>query len=184
MRRVLRSLGLATLVVAGLLPLLPSPARALTVRVDPPDSTVACADTVVVRVVSDDVFADLKAYQLMFHYSSSVLRFVGAEAGDVLTGSGRPYTVEELPDVADPPDTAWVDCAQLVGSAATPGVLIYLRFATLHAGDGAIECLGVDFRDSWNQQTLPECEGAVLHVATCPVSARPVSWGSLKTIYR
>jgi len=174
------SLGLACLLVTALAP----GARAVTVGVSPADTIMACEDTIVVRVASADVFPDLKAYQLMFHYDSSILRYLGAEAGDVLTGTGQPFVVEELNDVAPPPDTVWVDCAQLVGSTSCPGVLIYFKFKAIAAGDCPITCLTVDFRDSWNVQTIPDCVGGVVHVTTCPTPARAVTWGSLKTLYR
>lgn len=185
MFRIHRPTWLLGLALTGLLLAFTSTAaQAVLVSVDPPDTTVACGDTISIRIHSTDAFTDLKAYQLIFRFNASVLRYLGPVAGGVLTDNGRPYTMRELPDVVAPEDTAWVDCAQLVGSTSTPGVLVEFWFETLTAGVSPIACLMVDFRDSWNQQTLPDCLGGLVRVLECPVPARPVSWGTLKTIYR
>jgi hypothetical protein len=158
------------------------PAQAVTVSVSPADTTVLINSTFSLRVVCD-AFADLKAYQLIFQQGSTILQYLGATAGDVLTGNGGAYAVEELPDVTAPPDSLWVDCAQLNGSTSGPGVLIYFNFRADAIGDCPIDCLQVDFRDSWNNTTLPDCVGGVVHVRGI-VPAVPASWGRVKTIYR
>jgi hypothetical protein len=91
--------------------------------------------------------------------------------------------VQQLPDVAPPPDTAWVDCAVLDGSTSGPGVLIYFRFKAIAVGISPIDCLQVDFRDSLNNTTLPACVGDIVRV-TGPTPGRRVTWGRLKTVYR
>lgn len=181
MPRILRSSSPLAAAVAGLLLVSASPARAVSVAVSPADTTVGVGDTFSLRIVSS-AFPDLKAYELIFRYGSTALQYLGPAAGDVLTGSGQPYTMLSLADVIAPPDTAGVDCAQLVGSTSGPGVLVYFQFKAIATGDPTIDCLEVDFRDSHNNQTLPTCAGGVVHV-TGPVPARRLSWGRLKAVY-
>jgi hypothetical protein len=157
-----------------------APAAAVTVSVSPADTTVVCGDTLTVRIVTD-AFPDLKAYQLIFSFDPAVLQYVGALPGDVLTMG----TMQELPDVVPPVDSVWVDCAQLVGSTSGPGVLAYFRFAAAHGtGTSPITCLQVDFRDSWNVQTLPDCVSGIVRVPYCPTPALSETWGRIKTLYR
>ncbi len=155
-------------------------AGAVTVSVVPADTTVMCGDTLTVRIVTD-AFPDLKAYQLVFGFDPTVLQYVGALPGDVLTMG----TMQELPDVTPPVDSVWVDCAQLVGSTSGPGVLAYFKFAAaLGTGVSPITCLQVDFRDSWNVQTLPDCVSGLVRVPTCPTPVLSGTWGRVKTLYR
>ena len=158
-----------------------TPARAVTVAVTPSDTTVVFLTTFSLRVEAD-AFPDLKAYQLIFKYDSTVLQYLGATAGDVLTGPGA-YTVQSLPDVEFPADTAGVDCAKLVGTTSTPGVLIYFNFKAIAILDSQLECLQVDFRDPLNNVTIPACVGGIVRVAA-PTPTRLTSWGRLKSIYR
>jgi len=174
---LLVSLGLVGLSLAWA----PS-ARAVTASVAPADTIVGLGNTFSIRVESD-AFPDLKAYQLIFRYDSTILQYLGPTAGDVLTGNGQPYTVQPLLDVEAPADTAGVDCAQLVGSTSGPGVLIYFNFKAVGIGTSPIECLKVDYRDSNNAQTLPFCLSGAVHVPP-PVATLPRSWGRLKAIYR
>jgi hypothetical protein len=156
-------------------------ARATTVTVSPSDTTVTLGANFMLRIVTD-AFPDLKAYELIYKYGGTIT-YLGPIAGDVLTGTGQPYTVNDVPDAVAPADTAWTDCAQLVTSTAGPGVLLYLRFHAQSLGDSPIQCLLVDFRDSQNTQTLPACSGGIVRVRG-PVPARTTTWGRLKTIYR
>ena len=174
----LAGLALAGLSLASWAP----SAGAATASVMPPDTTVGLSNTFSIRVESD-AFPDLKAYQLIFSYDSSILQYLGPTAGDVLTGNGQPYTVQPLLDVEAPADTAGVDCAQLAGSTSGPGVLIYFNFKAVGIGTSQISCLKVDYRDSNNVQTLPLCYGGEVHVPP-PVATLPRSWGRIKTIYR
>ena len=169
-------LALALLIVAA------PGAQAVSVAVVPADTTVSVGDTFTLRVQTD-AFPDLKAYQLIFGFNPGVLQFLDAGAGDVLTGTGRPFTVQVLPDVTLPADTAWVDCAMLLGSTAGPGVLIYFQFKALAVGDSPIPCDGVDFRDSFNNSTLPACSPGMVHVLAA-TATEPMTWGRLKTVYR
>lgn len=171
------SLGLAALALVAFTP----EARAVTVSVVPADTTVLCGDTLTVRVVTD-TFSDLKAYQLVFGFDPVVLQYIGAEAGDLLTAGF--YTMQELPDVTAPVDSVWLDCAVLVGSTNGPGVLAYLKFVAMETGVSPIQCLQVDFRDSWNVQTLPACEGGIVRVPHCPVPTLTRTWGKIKALYR
>src|SRR5580765_1949246 len=120
MRRIRWSWCLMSLGVVCLPLLFAAPAaRAVTVAVTPSDTTVVFLTTFSIRVEAD-AFPDLKAYQLIFKYDFTALQYLGATAGDQLTGPGA-YTVQQLPDVVFPPDTAGVDCAKLVGTTSTPG---------------------------------------------------------------
>lgn len=181
MKRTRDSSWLAALALAALsLLVCAPPAGAVTVSVSPADTTVMCGDTLLVRIETD-AFPDLKAYQLIFGFDPAILQYAGAVAGDVLTMG----TMQELPDVTPPVDSVWVDCAQLVGSTSGPGVLAYFRFvAAFGTGLSPIQCLWVDFRDSWNVQTLPDCVSGVVRVPTCPVPALSGTWGRVKTLYR
>lgn len=156
-----------------------SPAGAVTVSVSPADTVAICGDTLTVRIVTD-AFPDLKAYQLVFGFDPTVLEYVGALPGDVLTMG----TMQELADVTPPVDSVWVDCAQLVGSTSGPGVLAYFKFVPIDVGVSPIACLGVDFRDSWNVQTLPDCVGGVVRAPYCPTPTLSETWGRIKTLYR
>lgn len=183
MRRIRWSWSLLSLGLVCLPVVLSAPhAEAATASVTPSDTTVILGATFSIRVESD-AFPDLKAYQLIFKYDSAVLQYLGATAGDVLTGNGRDYTVQQLLDVESPADTAGVDCAQLDGTTSGPGVLIYFNFKAIAVGVSPIDCLSVDYRDPLNNQTLPTCVPGVVRV-TSPTPTRPTSWGRLKTIYR
>ena len=63
-------------------------------------------------------------------------------------------------------------------------MLIYFTFEAVSSGVCPIECLLVDFRDSWNVQTLPDCAGGTVRVPYCPTPSLPTTWGALKAIYR
>ena len=160
----------------------PHVARAVTVSVSPADTTVDIGNTFTLRVLTD-AFPNLKAYKLLFGFNPAVLQFTGANAGDVLTGTGNPFSAQVGPDVTAPTDTAHVDCAQLVGTTSGPGVLVYYTFVALAAGESPIVCDGADFRDPFNVQTLPGCSPGIVRVVT-PTPARAASWGGLKAIYR
>ena len=157
-------------------------ARAVTVSVSPADTTVDIGSTVVLRVRCD-TFPNLKAYKLLFGFSPAVLKLTGAAPGDVLTGTGRPFSMQIVPDVTAPTDTAHVDCAQLVGTTAGPGILVYFTFLAVAEGESPIACDGADFRDPFNVQTLPGCAPGHVRVIP-PTAAQPSSWGNLKNIYR
>jgi hypothetical protein len=172
---------LRTSIVACGLALVASSAHAVTVSVVPSDTTVTLGSIFEVRVVTD-AFPDLKAYELVYHYGAG-LEYDGSRAGDVLTGSGQPYTVNDVPDVAAPADTAEVDCAQLLTSTSGPGVLIYYKFKATAVGVTPIDCLSVDFRNSHNDPTIPDCAGGTVHV-TAPVPVERKTWGRMKAIYR
>jgi hypothetical protein len=161
---------------------LPGEARAVTVSVAPADTSVDLGNTFALRIKAD-AFSPLKAYKLLFGFNPAVLQFLGATAGDVLTGTGQPFTVQVVADVTAPTDTAHVDCAQLVGTTATPGVLIYFNFKAIGFGDSPIVCDGADFRDAHNVSTLPGCTPGMVHVVR-PTPALPASWGRLKSAYR
>ncbi len=167
--------AVAALLVLALVP----GAGAVTVSVSPADTTAVCGDTLTVRIVTD-AFPDLKAYQLIFGFDPAIVQYVGITAGDVLTMG----TMQELPDVVAPVDSFWVDCAQLVGSTSGPGVLAYVRFVALAKGSSPVHCLHVDFRDSWNVQTLPACVSGTVRTPYCPTPALTPTWGRIKTLYR
>src|SRR5512132_2355778 len=118
MRRTRWSWFLVRLALLGLPLILSAPlARAASVAVVPADTTVMLGDTFSLRVEAG-AFADLKAYELIFSYDNTLLQYLGATAGDVLTGAGGAYTVQPLTPVSPPPFTAGVDCALLNGSTS------------------------------------------------------------------
>jgi hypothetical protein len=177
--RLLRYLGLALAVSL----LASTPSRAVTVTVEPADTTVTVGATFSLRVVST-AFADLKGYQLIHSFDSSRLSLVEILPGDVLTGTGRPYAAYPLADEGAPVDSTWLDAAMLEGNTSAPGVLAYLRFTALELkGDALIQCEHVELRDSNNAWTYPDCVGGVVHVAG-PVPVRRPTWGELKSTYR
>lgn len=158
------------------------PAHAVTVSVSPADTTVDLGNTFTLRVVCD-AFPDLKAYQLRFGFNPAVIQFLGASAGDVLTSTGRAFSMQVVPDVTAPTDTAHVDCAQLVGVTAGPGILVYFTFHAVAVGESPIACDGADFRDPFNVQTLPACAPGHVRVVP-PTATRAATWGGVKDIYR
>jgi hypothetical protein len=162
--------------------LAPSRAAAVTVSVTPPDTTVLVGSTFALRIETG-AFADLKAFQLIFMFDPTKIQFLGATAGDVLTNSGNPYSLFVLPDYVAPPDTAWTDCAMLVGSSSGPGILNFYDFKALAVGDSPVQCKLVDFRDSNNTQTLPACNSGIVRVIA-PTPVRLTSWGRVKQLYR
>src|SRR6185503_1246379 len=115
------------------------PARAVTVSIDPPDTTVIVGSTFGIRVVTD-AFPDLKAFSVIFQYNPSVLQLLGASPGDVLTNSGNPFSAFLVPDFTAPADSAWYDAAMLVGSTSGPGILNFFTFKALQVGVSLIEC--------------------------------------------
>jgi|KBSMisStandDraft_5_1062788.scaffolds.fasta_scaffold614479_1 hypothetical protein len=161
--------------------LLPTRAGAVTVTVQPPDTTVTVGDTFSLRIQIDAV-SDLKGYELIYGYGG-VLSYLGPLAGDILFADANPYLVQPLADVAAPADSAATDVAKLVSSAHGPGVMLYLRFKALSQGVSPINCLLVDLRDSFNNVTLPPCVGGVVHVEG-PVPTRRTNWARVKQIYR
>jgi len=158
------------------------PARAVTVAIDPSDTTVFVGSIFGVRVTTD-AFPDLKAFSVIFQYNPAVLQLLGASPGDVLTSSGNPFSAFLVPDYTAPADTAWYDAAMLVGSTSGPGILNFFTFKALQVGVSFIECRLVDFRDSQNQQTLPACVRGRVEV-TAPTPVKLGTWGRIKTIYR
>jgi hypothetical protein len=169
------------LVVAALLAL-PAWARAVTVSVVPADTTVTIGGSFSLRLVTD-AFPDLKGFETIHSFDASKLQLTGANPGDVLTSSGNPYSAFLVPDSAPPPDSAWYDAAMLVGSSAGPGILVFLNFNAVSVGDCPIVCQLVDFRDSNNNRTLPNCVGGMVHIVG-PVPARKETWGRIKSLYR
>jgi len=159
----------------------PSRAGAVTVTVNPADTTVTVGDTFQLRI-QIDAFPDLKGYELIYKYGG-ILQYLGPQAGDILFANADPYTVQALPDVAAPADSAATDVAKLFSSASGPGVMLYLSFKALTQGVTPIDCLHVDLRDSFNNQTLPPCVGGLVRVEG-PVPTRRTTWGRVKQIYR
>jgi len=170
MWRPLITLVLATLASA----FVPARAGAVTVSIDPPDTTVEVGDEFVVRFVTD-AFPDLKGFKLVFPYDATRLLLLSATEGEVLTSPGGAYAAFLIPDVSAPADTFQYDAAMLEGATAGPGILVYATFKAIASGDAAIDCGSVDFRDSFNQQTIPACNGAVVHVGTPPAPAVRIS---------
>jgi hypothetical protein len=164
------------------LALTPARAGAVSVTVQPSDTTVAFGATVTLRLVTDAV-ADLKGYQLVYTYDAVRLALDGVTPGEVLTAPPGAYAAYLLPDAAAPADSVWYDAARLDGSASGPGVLAYVTFTAIAEGNAWVTCGSVDFRDSGNARTLPDCAGGVVHVLG-PVSATPTPWGRLKALYR
>jgi Cohesin domain len=171
--------ALTTLVLALLL--VPA-ARAVTVSIQPADTTVAPGDTVSLRVVVTD-FPDLKAYQLIHGFDPAHLASLAVLPGDLLTGSGQAYAAYSVPCVATPADSTWLDAAMLDGSTAGPGVLGYLVFKATTTGTANITCQHVELRNSLNVATLPDCAGAVVRIVAATPTRRS-SWGSVKAAYR
>ena len=171
-------LAIALLVAAGLT----GHARATAVSVQPPDTTVNVDDEFALRIVTTS-FTDLKGFDIVFSYDPTRLQFLGADPGDVLTGSGCSYAVYVVPDFAPPADSAWYNAAVLVGSTSGPGILSFYRFKALAKGQSPVTCQLVDFRDSYNVRYLPDCVSGLVRI-TGPVPARPATWGRLKTLYR
>jgi hypothetical protein len=161
---------------------LPAAAHAVTVTLEPADTTVSTGATVQLRVVASP-FANLKGYELVHSFDSGRLDMVSVLPGDVLTGTGREYADFAIPDAVAPVDSTWLDAAMLDGTATAPGVIAYIVFTASHTGDALVRCEHVEFRDSVNAVTLPDCAGAVIHISG-PVPARRTSWGSLKSVYR
>lgn len=176
-RKDIRAALLAALALA-----LPTVAGAVTVSVQPADTTVTVGDTFTLRVVTG-AFPDLKGFQTIHGYTPTLLAFLGASPGDVLTAPGQPFSAFVVPDVSAPADSAWYDAALLNGSSQGPGVLVFHTFTALAQGDCPIVCRGVDFRDSFNARTVPACVDGMVHIVG-PVPAAAPTWGRIKTLYR
>jgi len=159
-----------------------TPARAVTVGVAPADTSVYLGDVFALRTVTSE-FADLKGFDLLFSFDPAKLQFLGADAGDVLTGTGRLYADYTLVAHGVVADTVLYDAAMLNGATAGPGILVSFRFKALAVGTTPIQCQKVDFRDSNNAITLPDCTGGLVHVLTA-TPVRVTSWGKVKTFYR
>ncbi len=167
------------LVLVGLLAA--TRAGAITVEMSPPDTTVHQGDTLTVRVVTDGG-SDLKGVQIVYSFDPQHLQLLDVLPGDVIVGTGGQYASFVVPDAA-PTDSVWFDAARLDGTASGPGVLAYLRFKAILTGVSPLACGHVDFRDSQNVQTLPDCLSGEVHIGA-PVPARRASWGTLKSRYR
>jgi hypothetical protein len=152
------------------------------VWIDPPDTVVDITQTATLRVMTDAV-SDLKAYELIFKYDPTYIELLSVSPGDLLTTAPGGYTDFQRLDFVSPQDSVWYDAAVLLGSTSGPGILAYLDFRALTEGDSPIECRLVDFRDSFNSQTLPPCTGGILRVVG-PVQVLHGTWGRLKSTYR
>jgi hypothetical protein len=150
--------------------------------VAPADTTVYLEDEFALRIATG-AFADLKGFDLLFSFDPAKLQFLGADAGDVLTGTGRLYADYVVVTHGVSADSILYDAAMLDGATAGPGILVYFRFKALAVGDTPIQCQKVDFRDSNNAATLPDCTGGLVRVLTA-TPARVASWGRVKTLYR
>jgi len=181
MRQLLRSSALALAVTLSISSTA-APARAVTVGVAPADTTVYLGDEFALRIATG-AFADLKGFDLRFSFDPAKLEFLGADAGDVLTGTGRPYADYVVVTAGAGADSILYDAAMLDGSTAGPGILVSFRFRALRVGDTPILCGGADFRDSGNDVTLPDCTGGLVHILSA-TPAQAASWGRVKTIYR
>jgi hypothetical protein len=137
------------------------PGHAVTVNVVPPDTTVQVGEDVILRITTD-AFADLKAFELIFEYDPTHVELVGVSPGDVLTSASGGYTAFVRDEFAAPEDSVWYDAAVLAGSSQGPGILAFFHFRVLAGGSSPIVCKLVDFRDSANQQTLPDCAGGMI----------------------
>jgi hypothetical protein len=157
------------------------PARAVTVSVVPADTTVESGESFSVCITTD-ACRDLKWFEFVFSFDPAKLRLLGVEPGDVRAGSGNQFVAYLVPDAA-PPETVWYAAAMLAGSASGPGTLACFVFAGLAEGESPVQCERVDFRDSDNVQTLPDCVSDVVRI-TGPTPAQPASWGRIKTLYR
>jgi hypothetical protein len=174
------SLPVLAAVVFALFP--GAPARAVTVSVVPADTSVYLGDEFALRIVTSD-FADLKGFDLLFSFDPAKLLFLGAAAGDALTGTGRPYADYVVVTHGAGADSILYDAAMLEGVTAGPGILVYFRFKALAVGATQIQCQTVDFRDSNNDVTLPDCTGGLVDILSA-TPARPASWGRVKTLFR
>lgn len=159
------------------------PASAVTVSITPADTTVFLGDSFTLRVTVDAV-ADLKGFEIIHTFDPAVLGFTGQTAGDVLTASGRPFADFLLPDVTAPVDSVATDAAMLLGSSSGPGILVFVHFTASHLGDSAIDCAGVELRDSFNVPLGAVCTGGLVHVTSRPTPALRSSWGALKLHHR
>jgi len=97
-----------------------APARAVTVGVAPADTTVYLGDEFALGIVTSD-FAGLKGFDLLFSFDPTRLKFLGADAGDVLTGSGRTFTDYTLVAHGAVADSILYDAAMLDGATRAPG---------------------------------------------------------------
>jgi hypothetical protein len=158
------------------------PASAVTVSVEPADTTVTVGDTFTLRVVTD-AFPALKGFQTIHAYDPALIGYLSSSPGDVLTLPGQPFSAFVVPDAAAPADSVWYDAALLNGSAQGPGILVVHTFIALAEGDCPVVCEGADFRDPDNAQTIPACLDAMVHIVG-PVPAAASSWGRIKTLYR
>jgi len=164
------------------LALSPGSARAVTVSLVPADTTVGIGDNVCLRVTID-AFPNLEGMQLIYGFDATRLGLLSVAPGDVISGAAGGYVDFLLPDITAPVDSVWYEAVILSGNTAGPGVLAFLCFQAQAEGDAVVTCKRVDLRDSLNQQTLPPCSDAVIHIMG-PVPARTATWGRLKTIYR
>lgn len=158
------------------------PANALTVSIAPAETTVTAGDDFYVRSVTT-AFPDLKGYHVIYSFSSPIITSITVEPGDVLTSSGNPYAAFPIPDNATPTGTIQYDAAMLTGSTAGPGILGFFKFHAVAIGDSPVQCEVVDFRDSNNVQTLPDCVSGLVHVIG-PVPVQASTWARLKVLYR
>jgi hypothetical protein len=160
----------------------PAPARAVTVSVVPSDTTVTVGDDLCVRVTID-AFSNLEGVQLIYSFDSAKLGLQSVSAGDVLSGAPGGFFAYLHPDITAPADSVWYDAAILTGNSSGPGIVAFFCFEALAEGDATIVCRRVDLRDSLNQQTLPPCSGATVHILG-PTAIGAPTWGRLKTLYR
>ena len=161
--------------LALLLLLAPMVANATTVSVIPPDTTVALNSEFTLTVATDGL-PDLLAFQFIYHYDPTLLEFLGAEPGNLLTD---PYVFWAYPCG---PDSIWYDAANLGHSVSGPGVLVYLHFRTIGMGQSWITCPYVDFRDSHNNKTFPTCGSA--RVMNDALPTWNSTWGRVKVLWR
>jgi len=157
-------------------------ARAATLSIAPAETTVTIGEDFTLRVLVDAV-PDLKGADLVYGYTAGRLAFLSSWTGDAIAGAGGDVFEFVYPDVTAPPDSVWYDAARLSDTGSGPGVVVFLRFHAATQGNGTVDCLSTDLRDSLNAPLSPTCAGALVHVVG-PVPVLRTGWGLLKAMYR
>jgi len=182
MRNVIRTASAVFLAAIAFILCSARPSSAVTVSIDPPDTTVANGSSFYVRVIVDAV-TDLRGFQLVYSYDSGSLQFLDFQPGGVLTSSPDGFQAFTLPDVTPPADSLAYDAVIFGAGGSGPGILAFIHLKAGPSGDKPIGCVRVGFRDSHNQETLPTCVGGLVEIAGVTPVRRP-TWGAIKVIYR
>jgi len=155
--------------------------RADVLSFDPQHGTFGGTDTLVVSVVVDDSFTDIRGLSFVFEFDPAVVSIESVTAGQLFRDSPCDEFIEWRNEAAVG-DSIAVDIAGLGCSVAGPGALLDFRFTGVVVGTSPIACRSGTIRNAVNEDLPFTClEGTIDYVKAVPVER--ASWASIRQRY-